>query len=149
MLVANANAFRTCDIADSHAYTAVTRYTVGEIDFDGASGLAAGTETTYNYANAAGGSTSECHVTYELHGNYVPGVEVFVLAATRSNYSPSCSSRGFELEYPADRLYSLQLEIDDVGRTVVSSADSGEFIARGSWGAGRAVYKTDEKCSYF
>lgn len=35
-----------------------------------------------------------------------------------------------------------------MGRAVLSSGDSGEFIA--PWlGDGRAVYKTDEKCTCF
>ena len=149
LLAANANAFRSCDIGDSHAYSAATRYTVGEIDFDDASGLAAGTDTTYNFTNAGSETATECHVTYELTGNYVPGVEVFVLDGTRTNYSPSCPSRSLNTEYPPNRFYSLQLEVDNRGRARVSLADSGEVIALGSWGAGRAVYKTEEKCSYF
>jgi hypothetical protein len=146
---ANVNAFRSCGSDISSAYSAATRYTVGEIDFDDISGLAAGTETTYNYTNSADDTARECHVTYELSGTYVPGVEVLVLDATRTNYSPSCPSRTLEMDYPPGRLYSLQLELESGGRARVSLADSGEFVALGTWGAGRAVYKTEEKCTYF
>ena len=149
VLAAETHAFRSCGTDVGNAYSAATRYTVGEIDFDDTSGLAAGTETTYNYSNSAGDTATECHVTYELSGTYVPGVEVFVLDATRTNYSPSCPSRNLDMEYPPNRLYSLQLELNDGGRARVSLADNGEVFAQGSWGAGRAVYKTEEHCTYF
>lgn len=142
-------AFRSCQQPDSDAWAAATRYVVGEIDFDSETGRAAGTETTYNYANQYGEGVNECHVTYELSGSYVPGVEVFVLDATRTNYSPSCPPREFEIEYPPSRLYAMQMEFGDGGLAVVSSADSGEFLARGTWHEGRAMYKTDETCTIF
>ncbi|MBK6511134.1 MAG: hypothetical protein IPG06_18000 [Haliea sp.] len=87
LIVLSANtvaAFRNCNTQDSDAWSASTRYTVGEISFDAASGLASGTETNYNYSNAHADGIGECHVTYELSGTYVPVVEVFVLNARRS-----------------------------------------------------------------
>lgn len=148
-LATSAHGFRTCDTPDSQAYVASTRYVVGEIEFDGETGIAAGTETNYNYSNELADGGSECHVTYELSGSYVPGVEVFVLDATRTNYSPSCPSSSFEIDYPASRMYAMQMEFNEGGVALVSSADSGELVARGSWHAGRAMYKTPETCTIF
>lgn len=148
LVVGHASAFRNCSIADSDAWSAETHYTVSELAFDDITGTASGTETIYNYSNAypTGG---ECHVTYELSGSYVPGVEVFVLNATRSNYSDTCPDSVLRIQYPATRLQTLQVDHGADGAAVVSSGDSGEFLADGSWQRGKAVYKTGEECSLF
>jgi hypothetical protein len=146
----SASAFRSCEIPDSHAYRAFTRYVVGEIAFDESAGSANGTETTYNYTNQLVDGFSECHVTYELSGSYVPGQQgVFVLDATRTNFSDTCPSRFVEIQYPESRLYAFQARFGDDGHLVVSVAGSGEFLADGNWAAGRALYKTEEKCTIF
>jgi hypothetical protein len=144
----SAVAFRSCAIPDSHAYRASTRYVVGEIAFDEQTGQAHGTETTYNYSNQADVGFSECHVTYELSGSYIPGQEgVFVLDATRTNYSDSCPSRLIESRYPQTQLYALQMEFGHDSRSTVSIAGSGEFLADGNWAVGRVLYKTEEECT--
>jgi len=145
----SASAFRTCETQDSDAWSASTRYTVGELSFDDATGSASGTETFYNYSNTYAAESGECHVTYELAGSYVAGVEVFVLNATRTNYSDSCPPALLRIEYPETLSHSFQMEYASVGSAVVNSADSGEQLAGGSWQPGRAVYKTGEKCSIF
>ena len=48
----SASGFRNCGTEDSDAWSAATRYTVGELAFDDTTGLASGTETIYNYSNA-------------------------------------------------------------------------------------------------
>jgi len=148
LVAQHASAFRNCSIADSDAWLAETHYTVSELAFDDTTGTASGTETIYNYSNAypAGG---ECHVTYELSGSYVPGVEVFVLSATRSNYSDTCPDSVLHIQYPAIRLQTLQMNHGADGSAVVNSGDSGEFLADGSWQQGKAMYKTGEECSVF
>ncbi len=147
--VGPASAFRNCGNEDSEAWSAATRYTVGELAFDDTTGLASGTETIYNYSNAYDTRLGECHVTYELSGSYVPGVEVFVLNGTRSNYSETCPPELLRIEYPADLLLSFQMEPAQDGSAVVSSADSGAHLADGSWQPGKAVFKTGEHCSIF
>lgn len=144
-----ASGFRTCDMPDSHAWSAATHYTVGEIAFDATTGTASGTETRYNYSNDTSQGGGECHVTYELTGTYDVGVEVFTLDATRTNYSESCAPALLGAEYPASRLYALQMAFSEDGTALVSSAASGEMLASGSWQAGRAVYKTAEDCTIF
>lgn len=144
-----ASAFRNCGNDNSDAWSAATRYTVGELAFDDTTGLASGTETIYNYSNAYDTNNGECHVTYELSGSYVPGVEVFVLSGTRSNYSDSCPPELLRIEYPADLLLSFQMQPAQDGSAVVSSADSGASFAEGSWQPGKAFYKTSELCSIF
>ncbi len=146
---ANGSAFRNCGTQDSEAWMAATRYTVGELAFDDTTGFASGTETFYNYSNAYESGTGECHVTYELSGSYVPGVEVFVLSATRTNYSSSCPPALLHIEYPPTMTHSFQMEYAVDGSAVVNSADSGEPVAGGSWQPGKAVYKTGEQCSIF
>ena len=47
LLAAKVNAFRSCGNDISSAYSAATRYTVGEIDFDDINGLAAGTQVVF------------------------------------------------------------------------------------------------------
>ncbi len=150
LLVLSANtvaAFRNCNTQDSDAWSASTRYTVGELNFDAASGLASGTETNYNYSNAHADGIGECHVTYELSGTYVPVVEVFVLNARRSNYSDTCSDALLRVEYPSDRFLTLQVELAPGGSAVVHNVENGDFPAFGIWQAGTVVYKTQEQCS--
>ena len=151
LLVASgpASAFRNCGNEDSEAWSAATRYTVGELAFDDTTGLASGTETIYNYSNTYDTDNGECHVTYELSGSYVPGVEVFVLNGSRSNYSETCPPELLHIEYPADLLLSFQMQPAQDGSAVVSRADSGISFAEGSWQPGKAVFKTGELCSIF
>lgn len=144
-----ASAFRNCGTENSEAWSAATRYTVGELAFDDTTGLASGTETIYNFSNSYETHIGECHVTYELSGSYVPGVEVFVLSGTRSNYSDTCPPELLRIEYPTDLLLSFQMQPAQDGSAVVSRADSGENFAEGSWQPGKAVFKTGEHCSIF
>ena len=145
----SASAFRSCDTQDSDAWSATSRYSVGELTFDDTTGSASGTETFYNYSNAYPAGPGECHVTYELNGSYVAGVEVFVLNATRTNYSDSCPPALLRIEFPETLSHSFQVEYASDGSALVNSADSGELLAGGSWQPGRAVYKTGEQCSIF
>jgi hypothetical protein len=144
-----ASGFRNCEVEDSDAWTAATSYTVGELTFSDTTGLASGTETIYNYSNAYATGGGECHVTYELNGNYVSGSEVFVLSATRSNYSDTCPAAVLATQYPATILHNFQMEHSQDGSAVLNSGDNGDFLADGSWQSGRAVYKTGERCSLF
>ena len=144
-----ASGFRNCETQESAAWNASTRYTVGELAFDDVTGSASGTETFYNYSNTYAAGPGECHVTYELNGSYVAGVEVFVLSATRTNYSDSCPAALLRIEYPESLSHSFQVEYAQDGSVVFNSADSGEPLAGGSWQEGRAVYKTGEQCAIF
>ena len=144
-----AQAFRNCEYGDSDAWSAATRYTVSELDFDDVTGIASGTETIYNYSNTYPGDVGECHVTYELSGSYVAGVEVFVLSATRTNFSDTCPPALLSIEYPASRLQSIQIQPMRDDSATVNSGDSEERLAEGSWQPGKAVYKTGERCSIF
>ena len=144
-----ASGFRNCEIQDSDAWAASTRYTVGELSFDDVTGLASGTETVYNYSNAYDTGGGECHVTYELTGNYVPGSEVFVLSASRSSYSDSCPQGLLEVDFPATVLHTFQMTFLQDGSATLNSGDNGDFLADGSWQQGNAVYKTGEQCSTF
>lgn len=145
----NAAAFRNCGVDDSAAWSATTRYAVGELDFDDTTGLASGTETIYNYSNTDQDGFGECHVTYELSGSYVPGVEVFVLSASRSNYSPTCPPALLGSQYPANMQHAFQMQHTEDGAAELNSADNGDFLAEGSWQSGKAFYKTGERCSIF
>lgn len=147
--VPGAAGFRNCGAEYGNAWSAASHYTVGEIAFDGTTGTASGTETRYNYSNHDAGGTGECHVTYELTGTYDAVVEVFTFDATRTNYSASCPPALLGAEYPPSRLYALQMAFAEDGSAVVRSAASGETLASGSWGSGRAVYKTVEQCTIF
>lgn len=149
VLAGNAQGFRNCNTQDSHAWSAATRYTVAELDFDETTGSVTGTETIYNYSNAFSDGNSECHVTYELNGSYVPGVEVFIVDGRRTNYSDSCPGELLRVEFPAAVLHSMQMEYTEDGSAVVKTADSGEFLAYGSWEPGKATYKTGEQCAIF
>lgn len=146
-LAAPALAFRSCPGADNDQFGAATQYMVGELSFDADTGLAGGTQTTYNYTSMAGEGVSECHVTYELAGNFLPVSNIFVLDATRTNYSENCTSDLIDYDYPETRSYLLQMQFAADGSSVVNMADSGEVLARGSWASGRALYKTDEQCT--
>jgi len=146
--VSTASAFRNCDIQDSDAWSATTSYAVGELSYDDVTGLASGTETLYNHSNTYL-TGEECHVTYELEGNYVPGSEVFVLSATRSSYSDSCPAELLEAQYPATLLRNFQMAFAADGSARLNSADNGDFLADGSWQSGSTTYKTGERCSMF
>lgn len=148
-LPGSAAAFRSCDVENSHAYAASTQYVVGEIVFDQMTGLATGTKTIYNYANQDADGFTECHVTYELSGSYTPGAETFVLDARLANYSAFCPQKLIDINYPTELTFSLQMEFGADGTSQVSIADSGEFLAHGSWEAGSALYKTSESCVIF
>ncbi len=146
---AAAAAFRNCQIENSDAYLASTRYVVGEIEFDAVTGEASGTKTIYNYSNRRQDAFQECHVTYELSGSYSAGSGMFVLDARRTNFSQECPRDMIAETYPADRTYALQIDFDHSGSAAVSLADNGELFAQGSWEAGRTVYKTAETCTVF
>jgi len=148
-LAAHAQGFRNCEPADGDAWSASTAYLVGEITFDPTTGLASGTETRYNYGNTYGTGIGECHVTYELNGNYVPGVEVFTFSATRTNFSDTCPQRLLASDFPEQRLYALQIELAPDGVAVVHRADNHDYLAAGTWLPGRAMYKTPEQCTIF
>ena len=145
----HAKAFRSCDVEYSEAYLATTQYTVTELSFDAASGVANGTETTYNHTNSAESQSTECHVTYELSGSIEPVSGVVVLNAYRSNHSVSCQQAVVEQAYPAERLYALVLELNDDGRAKVRLADNGELVASGDWAEGFTAFRTGEICSLF
>ncbi len=145
----HANAFRSCDVEYSEAYLATTQYKVTELSFDFASGVASGTETTYNHSNNAASQSTECHVTYELAGSIEPVSGVVVLNAHRSNHSVSCPEVAVEQAYPTDRLYALVLEFNDDGRTQVRLADNGDLVATGDWAEGVTAFRTGEVCSLF
>ena len=85
-----ASAFRVCNIENSHAYSASTQYAVGEIAFDRATGMADGTETTYNYSNREDEGFTHCHVTYEFSGIFESASGTLVLDAQRTNHSDIC-----------------------------------------------------------
>lgn len=140
-------AFRTCASEATDIYSAATRYVVGEIDFDDATGEASGTETTYNYVNRDSEGHNECHVTYELSGIVEPGSGTFVLDAQRTNHSATCALDLLEAKYPEKSLYVLQMTFAGDGTTRVHVADSGEFFANGDWHSGKTVYKTSEGCT--
>mgnify|MGYP001826845049 FL=1 len=142
-----AHAFRACDSAYGDAYTAST-YTVGEFEFDFVTGLASGTQTTYNHPLAEAAGFSECHVTYALSGSYAPGSGTFVLEGERSSYSADCPANLIDADYPASRYIALQVLFLEDGSSEVSAADSGELVARGSWRPGQAHFKTEESCRY-
>ena len=146
---AAAAAFRNCDLENDHAYLATTHYMVGEIEFDAVTGTASGTKTIYNFSNQREDGFEECHVTYELTGSYTAGSGTLVLDARRTNFSPGCPRELIAGDYPADRTYALQVDFDDGGSAAVHAADNGDLLAQGSWGAGRAVYKTAETCTVF
>ena len=144
-----AAAFRVCDTENSYAFSAATQYVVGEIAFDETTGLASGTETTYNFANRSFEDFTVCHVTYELTGNYEPVTRTFLLDARRTNFSDACPSHLIEFEYPNKLLYGFQMNVGAAGSAEVRIAASGEFFANGHWGEGRTVYRTSEKCTIF
>ena len=150
MLFADAAlAFRSCDLENSEAFEARTRYVVGEIDFDAVTGAAGGTETTYNYSNRGEAGFTECHVTYELSGSYEPVSRTFLLNARRSNHSSVCPASLIKFRYPDELVYSLQVSFADDGEPVVLQAASGQFFAEATWSEGRTAYKTGEECTIF
>jgi hypothetical protein len=142
-----AHAFRACDNAYGDAFTAST-YTVGELEFDPVTGLATGTQTTYNHPLAEAAGFSECHVTYALSGSYTPVAGTFVLDGERSSYSADCPSHLIDADYPASRYIDLQMVFLEDGSSEVAAADSGELLARGSWRPGQTHFKTKESCRY-
>lgn len=142
-----AHAFRACDSAYGDAFTAST-YTVGEFEFDFVTGLASGTQTTYNHPLAEAAGFSECHVTYALSGSYTPGSGTFVLEGERSSYSADCPANLIDADYPDSRYIAIQVVFLEDGSSEVSAADSGELVARGSWRPGQAHFKTEESCRY-
>lgn len=143
------SAFRGCNTENSFAFSASTQYAVGEIAFDSATGVANGTETTYNYSNREAEGFSHCHVTYEFSGIFEPGSGTMVLDARRTNHSDTCPLDMIEVEYPDTRRYLWQVEFKDDKTAQVLLADSGEVMASGEWGSGKTLYRTDEKCTIF
>jgi hypothetical protein len=144
-----ASAFRSCVAEHSDAYTASTRYVVGEIAFDPTTGTASGTETTYNHSNAAFPGFGECHVTYELSGSFESASGTLVLDARRTNHSAACPPDFIATGYPAERLYALLIKLGGDGSTLVHLADNGELIAQGEWSPGSTAYRTPETCTMF
>lgn len=142
-------AFRNCDMENSFAFSAATQYVVGEISFDGTTGLASGTETIYNHANRESEGFTVCHVTYEFSGVFEPVSGTFVLDGRRTNYSLTCPGELIAMTYPSERLYALYIEFDMDGSAAVHSAANGELLARGDWGDGATVYRTGEECTIF
>lgn len=142
-------AFRSCTVENSQAFSAATRYVVGEIAFDHITGQASGTETTYNHANNRPGEFGECHVTYALSGSFESASGTLVLDARRTNHSATCPPELVAAEYPAERLYALVMRLSGDGHALVHRADSGELLARGEWSAGATSYKTREICTMF
>ena len=142
-------AFRVCDTDNSYAFSASTQYSVGEIAFNRGTGLANGTETTYNYSNRETEGFSQCHVTYEFSGIFEPGSGTLVLDAQRTNQSATCPQDLITVEYPDTRQYILQVEFNEDKTSQVLLADSGEVMASGEWGNGKMLYRTDEKCTIF
>lgn len=149
ILPTQASAFRACESENSEAYTASTQYVVGEIDFDPITGMASGTETTYNHSNTTFRDVGECHVTYELSGSFESASGTLVLDARRTNHSAACPPEYIATDYPAERLYALLIELAGDGSTQVHLADSGELIAQGEWKAGSTAYRTPETCTMF
>jgi hypothetical protein len=144
-----ANAFRNCDIDNSDAWFASTRYTVSEIEFDPVTGLASGSRTIYNYANHYRQGGDACHVTYELSGSYGAGSGTFVLDARRTNVSHTCPPEVIARDYPVETTYAVQMQFEADGAATMRRADSGEFMASGAWGEGRTVFTTPEICTAF
>ena len=62
----------------------------------------------------------------------LPGVEVFVLAATRSNYSDTCRRNCFTVEYPAITLHTFQIEHAEDGTAVLTAGTAGPTSPTGS-----------------
>jgi hypothetical protein len=143
------SAFRSCEVEYTDAYLAATRYVVTEITFDPTTGLASGTETTYNHTNSGPEGHHECHVTYELSGILEPASGAAVLTGRRTNHSVSCRPDFIAAGYPQERLYALQIELAADGKTRVELADSGELLAYGDWSAGATVFRTEETCTAF
>jgi hypothetical protein len=142
-------AFRTCDADNSDAFSASTQYVVGEIAFDPTTGLASGTETTYNHSNSALQGLGECHVTYELTGSFEASSGTLVMDARRTNHSASCPPEFIDADYPPERLYALLIELGGDGNASVHLADNGELIALGEWSPGSTAYRTRETCTMF
>jgi hypothetical protein len=140
-------AFRVCDDNNIDVYSASTRYVVGEISYDEATGQANGTETTYNYGNRGIEGFIECHVTYELSGIIEAGSSTFVLDARRSNHGAGCPSEMIDAQYPSETLYVFQMDFVSDGTSKVHLGSSGEFFASGDWKDGRTVYTTPEECA--
>lgn len=146
---ADVAAFRTCASENSEAYTASTQYVIGEIAFDSTTGLATGTETTYNHSNAGFQEFGECHVTYELTGSFESASGTLVLDARLTNHSATCPADFIAADYPDERLYALSIELAVDGSTQVHLADNGELLAQGEWSPGSTAYRTEETCSMF
>ena len=145
----SANAFRNCNVGDGTAWSATTEFRVGELVFNDATGSASGRETIYIFSNTYGEGLGECHVTYELSGSYVAGVDFFVLDGVRSSHSNACPRNILEAQYPLDLRFSIQMERQQDGSLVVNSASNESYIAHGNWKEGSAYYKTEERCKIF
>ena len=140
-------AFRGCNTGDDGVYATATRYVVGEVTYEGATGQASGTETTYNHIDREFEGFTECHVTYELTGSYEASSGTLILDALRSNHSIECPADLIAATYPANQYYALQMQLQTDGEAEVRFADSGELLAKGRWGSGKMTYRTTEKCT--
>jgi len=140
-------AFRNCDsLMDSGAFRGESRYLVGELAFDAASGSATGTETHYNYSNEDASGVRECHVTYDIDGIYQADAGLFLLEARLVNQSRSCDADYVVGNFPETRSYVLQALLQPNGQAELLRGDSGETLALGNWSDGSLSYKTREVC---
>jgi hypothetical protein len=139
-------AFRDCGVEDSGAWAALSRYVVGELGYDDATGATSGTETHYNFSNLEPRGVAECHVTYELDGVFESFNGAFMLEARRSNLSPNCDPGFIDTEYPEFLSYYLEVRFSADGRAEMRRSDTGEVYASGDWGHGALAYKTEERC---
>jgi hypothetical protein len=141
------HAFRNCQIdGDSAAFRGSSRYLVGELALEAASGTASGTETHYNYSNTGPAGLDECHVTYELTGIYDVGSALLLLDAELTNQSRNCDPDFVDARYPDYRSYTLSLQRSPDGLTELIDADSGEVLAIGDPADRTLLYRTDESC---
>ena len=144
---APAQAFRNCQIdGDSAAFRGSSRYLVGELTYEAASGAASGTETHYNYSNVGPAGLNECHVTYELSGIYDDAGALLLLDAELTNQSHGCDPDFVDAEFPDYRSYTITLRKSDEGITELLDAGSGIVLARGDPAEGTLLYRTDEAC---
>ncbi len=140
-------AFRDCGVEDSGAWSALSRYVVGELGYDNDTGATSGTETHYNYSNLPPRGVVECHVTYELDGVFEAYNGAFMLEARRSNLSASCDPDFVAAEYPESMSYYLEVAVGEDGIAEMRRSDTGELYATGDWRSSGLAYKTDEQCS--
>ncbi|KAA1189139.1 hypothetical protein F0M18_15800 [Pseudohalioglobus sediminis] len=145
-----AQAFRNCDPSqDSTGFRGSSRYYIGELQFDAATGDTIGTETHYNYSNPGDDDIVECHVTYAITGVFDAAGQLFLLDAERSGFSRGCDSEFIAVNYPELTSYTLQVSRAEDDTVEVVRADSGEAVGEGNWHDGSVSYKTQETCELY